>query len=447
MRVLSTVLHGLVWLLLAGGCAPLEKPEEPFWSQELLLRIYLDGLTMIHPELTLEYRLNTPSDQQRILDDIERSEQLVRELDLPPEPLPPGLLAKLDRLMVRRLQDYHQRRESQPSEAELRQYYQEHLEEFPRLASSVEGTPQTEQVPFDQVVRSIQRRLFRERLQKQNAAFYEQAAARHEVEILFEENLSAVPPLDTPVYRLDGRTFTYRDILDTHSNIYGDRASVEFFHSIVKRAMRSELLFLSPEADAIRQSREYQFLQEGFAAQWRVFQFLNGEYETTPITEEELRQFYEEHQDELYRAPPEVKLVVVSVATPPERGPEATPSATEAGAVRENLDRIRKDLIASASPENFSFAAYRHLPGLRTTRLEEWTPVNRLGSSIETDIAGHGPGYTSSILGGRWGYVFYHLLDRRQPRPYRPFSEVQEEIKSHIRNARKRKIRESFGLS
>lgn len=453
MRVLATVFSVFAWVLLAGGCAPPEKPEEPFWNQELLLRIYLDGLVMIHPELTLDYRLNTPADQQNILDDIEHIERRARELHLPQDVLPADVLANLDRLMVRRLHDYNRRREFQPARADLEQYYRDHLEEF-RRPPSVKGTHNlieegsgTEQVkPFEEVARSIQRRLFRERMQQAEAEFYQREAAAHEVEILFAENLTEVPSEESPVYRIDGRTFTYQDVLRTHSNLYGDRSSVQFFQSIVKRALQSELLFSSPEADRFRETREYRFLREAFLAQWRVYRFLNREYEETPISEEELLQFYEENKAELYRAPTEVKLIVVSLARPSEAGlnsPLPIAGATDSG---ENLEPVWKDFISSASPESFSFTAYEDIPGLQPTLLEEWTPVDRLGRLIEMDIRARRPGDTSPILTSKSFSLFYHVLERRD-RGYLSFDEVRPTIEFSLRQARMKELREEFELN
>lgn len=439
MRNARVVLAVMAGLMFAGGCAPPERPAEPFWNQEHLLRIYLDGLTMIHPELTLDYRLNTPADQQQILDDIERNKQLARRRRLSEPPMPPELMDRLERLMVRRLQDYHRRRECQPTQAEVEQYYQDHPGEFRRSASG-----QSESlVPLEQVARSIEIRLFRERLEEQKAAFLERAMAQHDVEILVAEDLTEAPPPDSPVYRIDGRTFTYEDILKTHSNVYGDRASVEFFQALMKRALQDELLFLSPEADPLRQSREYQFLHEAFEAQWKVLFFLRKEYERDPITEEELRQYYEEHRDQLYQAPAETKLIVVSLPKSPERGPGGVGSATETPSARESLERIHRDLVASASPGAFSFAPYRDTPGLQVTRLVEWTPVDRLGRLIEMDMRARKPGETSPVLASQSAVLFYHLLDRRE-RGYLPFEEVRPGIELLLRQARMREIRAEF---
>jgi len=444
MRNARIVLAVMAGLMFAGGCAPPERPAEPFWNQELLLRIYLDGLMMIHPELTLDYRLNTPADQQQILDDIERNKQLARRRRLSEPLMPPELMERLERLMVRRLQDYHRRRECQPTRAEVEQYYEDHPEEF-RRDTSAKGTPTPTEsrVPLEQVARSIEIRLFRERVEEQKAVFLERAMAEHDVEILVAEDLIEAPPPDSPVYRIDGRTVTYEDILNTHSNVYGDRASVEFFQALMKRALQDELLFLSPEADQLRQSREYQFLHEAFEAQWKVLLFLRQEYERNPITEEELRQYYEEHREQLYPAPAETKLIVVSLPKSPEPGPGSADSATEARSARESLEHIHRDFVASASPGAFSFAAYRDTPGLQVTRLEEWTPVHRLGRLIEMDIAGRKPGETSPILASQSAFLFYHLLDRREG-GYLPFEEVRPGIELSLRQARMREIRAEF---
>ena len=120
-------------LLVSQGSSSLLQEE--LWNPEIFLKIYLDCLEMISPEIGIDYILNTPADQKKILDDIARNHKIVQELDLSRIELPPELLERFYKFVIPNLFNYLKRRELCPTKAEKEEYYRKNIKEYEKPES------------------------------------------------------------------------------------------------------------------------------------------------------------------------------------------------------------------------------------------------------------------------------------------------------------------------
>lgn len=296
--------------------------------------------------------------------------------------------------------------------------------------------------PFEEVERRIENIILKERMEKFYRDFFARERSKHKIELLFDDtNTTEAPPLDTPVYRFDGREVTYGEILSFHPHIFGDFGAIDFFRSIRTKAINNELIWSTPEAEKVRQSPEYKFLYTAFIDQYRVYQYLTTEYKKIKATEKDIKEFYEQEKERLYKKPLEAKLLIVSVPMNPDRLTHPYSIHLARKQAWESINRIREDFVKSGKYEKFSFEPYiKDVRGLKVNLFTQWEPVDRLGPLIEKDIGSRKPGFISPVLIGRTSYVFYYLINLRDP-GYYTLDEIRKKVEKDFIEAKKEEIR------
>jgi len=104
-----------------------------------LLKIYLNALSMIDSKLTVDYRLNTPEDQQAIVEDIQDNLAYAASAAAAEITLPTPLADRFDRFLVPRVYRELVRRQIHPTEEEKQSYYESHRDEF-QVPDGLEGS-------------------------------------------------------------------------------------------------------------------------------------------------------------------------------------------------------------------------------------------------------------------------------------------------------------------
>jgi len=537
MKIAALVYLIIIAIFLACSLQAGNSPSSPhLWNQELFLRIYLDSLGMISYEITIDYKLNTLKDQQKILKDIARNHQIVKRLNLKNIIPPTSLLERYERYLVPRVFDYVKRRELRPTKAEKMRYYQEHIKDYIEPAYFegarflIETSPMMEKTalywkkildeqnrpfreiareyyrsigedkdgylpkvyrgtirdelfeiffnadvnapyfgpvntkygllfgkvyskreeaprPFEEVEPRIESLMIKQRIEKFYQEFFASQRSKHTIEILFDDSLAnEAPSFDTPVYRFDGRVVTYREILAVNQHIFGDTRAIDFFRAIRTKAINNELICTSSEAEKIKHSPEYQFLYDAFIDQYRVYQYLTAEYKKIKVGEKDLIEFYERHKQTLYKKPLEAKLLIVSVPMNPDRLSHPYSIHLARKKAWESINRIRDDFVESGKGEKFSFEPYyKEVRGLKSKLITHWQAIDTLGRVIEMDIPSRKPGYISPVLIGNTSYIFYYLLDLRDP-GYKAFKEIRKKVENDFIEAKKREIRRKLGI-
>ena len=130
---------GVVFLLVLvsinpGMAVPAVDYDPPKW----LLISYLNGLSHIESDLTIDYQVNTPEDQQTIVEDIRDNLHFAKSAKDKDISMPTSEQQWFDRYCVSEVYRYLKGIEFQPSEEEARRYWVEHEEEF-RDPDALEG--------------------------------------------------------------------------------------------------------------------------------------------------------------------------------------------------------------------------------------------------------------------------------------------------------------------
>ncbi len=93
---------------------------------------------MIDSKLTVDYQLNTPEDQQAIVEDIQDNLAYAGSAAAAEIQMPTPLAERFDRYLVPRVYRESIRQQIHPTEVELRSYYESHRDEF-QVPDALEG--------------------------------------------------------------------------------------------------------------------------------------------------------------------------------------------------------------------------------------------------------------------------------------------------------------------
>lgn len=299
--------------------------------------------------------------------------------------------------------------------------------------------------PFEIVRKEIEGVLLKERLQRFYDDFYAAEKARHDL-VDLTQTFTGLPKPDESAYRYDGETFLYSQVRESCPGVVGKADTPEFFRSVTRIALNNRLMLDSDAAQGLKDTAEYRFIINAFRDQCLVHEFLQDRYASISATEEDLREFYEEHKETQYRKPPQVRLVLFVQSRNPDNVKHPYGMEMAGRQSLQEIRRVRADFIASASPEEFCVKYKGIAYGMRIRCSTAAESLGDLHPLIQKDIDGHDAGYTSPILVDRAYYTFYHVLELESDRPFMTFEEIRDRVRADYFNMFRKAIREEYDL-
>ncbi len=136
------IISGLILslLLISMYGAPLSAAQSPHdddglssppvaWRQKSILLIYLNAVSLISPEITADYMLNTIEDRKDIVRDITRNMRFAASREA--ATLPAELMERFESYVLPEVFEYLKKKELRPTQEEIERYYREQMDTFP----------------------------------------------------------------------------------------------------------------------------------------------------------------------------------------------------------------------------------------------------------------------------------------------------------------------------